>query len=140
MVIIIIALAGMIFLFVGGSWFYEIWTRKALNPPTLMWNIFIVGILFNAVWWMSSDVLIASNKPYDFTIAGVIIAVFAVFSSYIFSIQFGLTGAAVGSLLMDAILFLYVFPRSCKLIKQPLASLFEDSIGDCKEILIKNKQ
>lgn len=25
---------------------------KALNPPALMWNIFIIGIFFNAVWSM----------------------------------------------------------------------------------------
>ncbi len=131
-VITIIALIGMIFLFFGGPWFYEIWTRKALNPPPMMWNIFIVGIFFNAVWWMSSDILIAVNKPYDFTIAGLFVAIIAVVTSYFLSIQFGITGAAIGSLLLDIILFIYVLPRSFKLIAQPLNRLFKDIVTDSK--------
>jgi len=133
-IIVIIALGGMVFLFVAGPWFYELWTRKALNPPAIMWNIFIIGIVFNAIWWMSSDVLIAANKPYDFVIAGVIISIVAVLCSYFLSIYFGLTGAAIGSLILDLALFLYVLPKSCKLIEQPLVSLIGDSITDCNEL------
>lgn len=135
--IAIIALVGVVFLYFGGSWFYELWTQKALNPPTMMWNIFIIGIVFNAIWWMSSDILIATNKPYEFTIAGVIAALLAVIISYFLSIYFGLTGAAIGSLFLDFFLFAYVLPRSCKLIKQPLTSLIGDSIVDFK-VLLKN--
>lgn len=138
-VISIIALSGVVFLYFGGPWFYELWTRKALNPPAMMWNVFIIGILFNALWWMSSDVLIATNKPYEFTIAGVIVALIAVGASYFLSIPYGLTGAAIGSLLLDVILFVYVLPRSCKIIEQPLHTLLIDSIDDFKLFLKKTK-
>jgi O-antigen/teichoic acid export membrane protein len=135
-IITLIALAGMIFLFFGGPWFYEIWTRKALNPPAMMWNIFIVGIIFSGIWGLSSDVLIASNKPYDFTIIGTFVAAFAVLISYFLSKQYGITGAALGSLLLDIILFITILPKSCKLIRQSLKTLFIDSITDFKLILI----
>lgn len=138
-IITIISIMGVVFLFLGGPWFYELWTRKALNPPVMMWNIFIIGIVFNAIWWMSSDVLIAANKPYDFTIAGVLVSILAVVSSYFLSIQFGLSGAAIGSLLLDVLLFVYILPRSCKLLKQPLGSLMTDSIKDCIVFWKKNK-
>lgn len=134
MIITLIAITGMIFLFFGGPWFYEIWTRKALNPPAMMWNIFIIGILFSGIWWMSADVLIAANRPYEFTIAGTIVAAFAVLASYVLSIHFGLTGAAIGSLILDVLLFVYVLPRSCKLIEQPLSKLVMDGISDGKEM------
>jgi O-antigen/teichoic acid export membrane protein len=137
LIITIIAVTGVVFLFFGGPWFYELWTRKALNPPAMMWNIFIIGIIFNAIWWMSSDVLIAANKPYEFTIAAVIAAVLAVVISYFLSLSFGLTGAAIGSLFLDIFLFAYVLPRSCKLIEQPLTSLIGEAIVDSK-ILFKN--
>lgn len=139
-IITIIGVMGVVFLYIGGPWFYELWTRKALNPPAMMWNIFIFGILFNAIWWMSSDVLIAANKPYEFTIAGIIAAVLAVVISYFLSLSFGLTGAAMGSLFLDVFLFVYVLPRSCKLIEQPLTSLIGEVILDCKalHITIKN--
>lgn len=132
--ITLVALIGVVFLYFGGPWFYELWTRKALNPPTLMWNIFIIGVVFNAIWWLSSDVLITANKPYDFTLAAVIVAAFAVLISYFLSIQFGLTGAAIGSLFLDVILFIYILPRSCKLIEQPLSLLISDFLFDFKEL------
>lgn len=136
-VISIIALSGVVFLYFGGPWFYELWTRKALNPPAMMWNVFIVGILFNALWWMSSDVLIAANKPYEFTIAGVVVALIAVVASYFLSMYFGLTGAAMGGLLLDLILFFYVLPRSCNIIEQPLGTILVDTVNDFKLFLKK---
>lgn len=142
-IVVIVSLVGIACLYLGGPWFYELWTRKALNPPTMLWNIFIVGILFNAIWWLSSDILIAANKPYDFVIAGVIVSVLSVLSSYYLSIYFGITGAAFGSLMLDIILFIYVFPKSCKLIEQPLRKVMGNSIFDFKELFknqfLKNK-
>jgi O-antigen/teichoic acid export membrane protein len=137
-IITVISIAGVVFLYFAGPWFYEIWTHKALNPPAMMWNVFILGIVFNALWWMSSDVLIAVNRPYDFTIAGVIVAIIAVATSYFLAIPFGLTGAAVGSLLLDLLLFVYVLPRSCKIIGQPLSTIISDLIADSKFYLNKN--
>jgi O-antigen/teichoic acid export membrane protein len=123
----------MIFLFFGGPWFYEIWTRKALNPPAMMWNIFIVGILFSGIWWMSSDVLIAANKPYEFTIAGTIVAVIAVICSYFLSRVIGLTGAAIGSVLLDIALFIVILPKSLKIISQPIRTVIGRSLLDFKD-------
>lgn len=137
-IITIISLLGAVLLYLWGPWFYEIWTRKTLNPPTLMWNVFIIGIVFNAIWWMSSDVLIATNKPYDFTIPAILVAIVSVAITYFSSLFFGLTGASIGSLLLDVLLFIYVLPRSCKLIEQKLTTLFGDCIFDFKNLLKNN--
>jgi len=139
LIITLISLIGMIFLFFGGPWFYEIWTRKALNPPAMMWNIFIVGILFSGIWWMSSDVLIAANKPYEFTIAGTIVAVIAVICSYFLSRVIGLTGAAIGSVLLDIALFIVILPKSLKLISQPIKKFPIDLLEDSKNYILKLK-
>jgi O-antigen/teichoic acid export membrane protein len=133
--ITLVALSGAVFLYFGGPWFYEIWTRKALNPPAMMWNIFIFSVIFNAVWWMSSDVLIAANRPYDFTIAGVIAACLAVTISYFLSIPFGLTGAAVGSLFMDLALMIYTVPKALKLLNQSLKTYYIDAKDDLIELI-----
>jgi O-antigen/teichoic acid export membrane protein len=135
--IIIIAIIGVIILYLGGPMFYEIWTRRAINPPSMVWNILLIGVLFNAVWWLSSDVLIAANKPYEFTIAGVIAAVLSVTISYFLSSALGLTGAAIGSLFLDISLFAYVLPRSCVIIKQPLKLIFVDVYLYFKEFRAK---
>jgi len=130
----LIALFGIVLLFFFGPWFYELWTRKALTPPSMMWNVFIIGIYFNAVWWMSSVIFQAVNRPYDFAMAGVISAILSVICSYFLALHFGLTGAAIGSLLMDLVLFFYVLPRSCKLIGQRLNCLIIDSLNDIIEL------
>jgi len=132
--VILIAIGGSLFLYLFGPWFYEIWTRKALNPPIMMWNVFILGIIFNAVWWMSSFVFTAMNKPYDFAIAGLVSASLSVVCSYFSAKMFGLTGAAIGSLVMDILLFIYILPRSCSLIGQKMSVLLKDSIVDYQEI------
>ena len=74
------------------------------------------------------------NKPYDFAIAGVFSALLSVLISYFLVRYFGLTGAAIGSLVMDILLFIYIFPKGCKLIGQPISSLFKDTKTDYLEI------
>lgn len=112
--IISIALSGMLFLYFFGPWFYQIWTHKALNPPAAMWNIFIVSILFNAIWWLSSDLLMSINKPYDFSIIAVITSVIAVLSSFFLSKYFGLIGASFGSCILDITLGLLIYKKVVK--------------------------
>jgi len=134
-----ISILGMLFLLTGGSWFYEIWTRKALSPPNIMWYVFILGIFFNAIWTISSEVILAANKPYVFTIIGTITAIVSVLISYILSLNFGLSGAAVGSLFMDVLLVIYILPHSCKLLQQPINELLSNIITDIKFIVLKRK-
>jgi len=132
--VLVIAFGGSLLLHFGGEWFYELWTRKALIPPAMMWHVFIIGITFNAVWWTTSFVFTAMNKPYDFAKAGVICSILAVVCSYFLAKAYGLTGAAFGSLIMDILLCIYIFPRSCKLIGQEMRDLIKDSITDYQEI------
>jgi len=131
---VIIALTGSFFLYFFGFWFYELWTNNELKPPVMMWNVFILGIVFNAIWWTTSFVFTAMNKPYEMAVSGVIAASISVVSSYFFAKYFGLTGAAIGSLIMDILLFLYILPKSCKLIKQPITTLLKEIILDYKNI------
>lgn len=139
--VVMIALVGSVFLFIFGSWFYELWTQKALILSPMMLNIFIIGIVFNAVWWTSSFIFSVMNRPYDFAWAGVLSALLSVVASYFLALQFGLIGAAIGSLLMDVILFFYVLPKSCKLLDQSLSQLINESIKDFKDIwLLQIKQ
>lgn len=126
-----IAFVGMIALFVSGEWLYGVWTHKALNPPPAMWNIFIAGIGFNAVWWPASFVFQVMNRPYDFAVAGVFCAIVSVVVSYVLARTYGLSGAAAGTVLMDVLLFMYVLPRSCSLLGQSLRHLPREILSDC---------
>ena len=130
--ITIVAVTGVVFLYFWGGFFYQLWTRSTLNPPSLVWNILIIGIVFNAVWWLSSDVLIAANKPFEFTIVGVIAALISVVISYFLTSIYGLIGASIGSVFLDVLMFVYVFPKSCRLINQKISCLIKDLRIDFK--------
>lgn len=134
---IILAIFGMIFLYLFGPWFYEIWTQKALNPPATMWNFFIIGIAFNAIWCTSIMTFLAFNLPYKFTIAGLIASVISLICTYFLANSFGLTGVAIGSVILDFILALYVLPVSCKILGQNLRNFHLDCWIDITDVAKK---
>lgn len=125
-----IAIVGVIFLLIGGPWFYELWTNKTLNPPETMWNVFVMCILFNGMWGFGSDVLIAANRPYDFTIIATLVAIISVLSTYFLAKYFGLTGASYSSLILEVTLFIYILPKSIKLIEYTIKDLLLQIIND----------
>lgn len=132
---VLFAFVGVTFLMFKGMWFYEIWTKKVLNPPPLMFNILVLGLLFNAGWFASSYVYQAFNEPKKVAFLGLFSASLSVLCSYLLSKEFGLVGIAIGSLVIDVILFFFVLPGACRLLKQPLASLFRESVSDLKRLI-----
>lgn len=133
----LVAVFGAGFLFFFGQELYELWTNKLLNPPAMMWNIFIVGIIFNAIWFTSGVVFNAFNEPYKYAFAGLICSVVSVVSSYFLCERFGLIGAAAGSVVLDVLMVFYVLPASCKLTGQSLLSLFPDMLQCLKSLFLK---
>ena len=121
---ILIALIGVLFLYFFGPWLYTIWTQKSLDPPKLMWNILILSIPFNGAWWISGIVFQAYNKPYYLTLAGTIVSILSIILTYFFALNFGLSGVAISSAILDILLMFYLLPLSCKLLNLPLKELF----------------
>lgn len=112
----VVALVGTGALMLFGQWLYGLWTRSTLTVPTLVWDLFMVGILLNATWWTASSIYRVVNKPFHFAIASTSTAVFSVGLSYVLALGFGLTGAVVGTVVFDAIMAVYVLPDSCRLL------------------------
>jgi O-antigen/teichoic acid export membrane protein len=128
------ALVGTFFLSVFGLWFYEIWTSSTIEVPPLMWNVFIVSILFNSLWWASTMVYSALDKPYYFALSGVLAAAVSVVSSYFLAQFFGLNGVAIGSLSLDLILSFLMLPYACKLLKIKKSELIVEGFKDFKNM------
>ncbi len=136
-----ISFLGIVSLLTIGPWFYKLWTGNSVFLPDTMWYIFIAGISFNTLWTISSEIILSANKPYKFTIAASALSLISVIISYILSIHFGLSGAAIGSLMMDVFMFSYLFPISCELLNQPLNLIINNIIFDLKDLktLMKTK-
>ncbi|KAA6336319.1 hypothetical protein EZS27_015511 [termite gut metagenome] len=125
-IVLLFSVLGVVFLAIFGLSIYNIWTRNELHPPIMMWNIFLIGILFNAVWWTGSVIFQAVNRPYYFAITAIISATVAIVCSWFLCLWWGLIGAAISCLIFEILMALYVLPVSCKLIGgQPLRGIFD---------------
>ena len=131
------ALIGAFSLSVFGLWFYEIWTNSTIEVPIVMWNVFIVSILFNSLWWASTMVYSALDKPYYFALSGVLAATVSVVASYFLAQFLGLNGVAIGSLSLDLILSFLMLPYACKLLKIKKSDLIAEGFKDFKNMAVQ---
>lgn len=112
----LIGVLGAICLFLFGLDIYNIWTQNILTVSREVWYTFVIGILFNGVWWTSIVVYSVINNPYSFAIPSSIVSFLSVVMSYILSIYLNLWGAVFGAVLFDIAMLFYVIPNSCRLI------------------------
>lgn len=131
----ICAVLGVLFLLFFGETFYNIWTKNQLVVPGPVWNIFMIGILFNAMWWTAGVAFRAVNKPYALAFMGVIASVLSVVSSYFLSLKFGLTGAAIGGLVLDVVMAIYILPVSAGLLGITVKEVFQNGGKDILGLL-----
>lgn len=128
----LIALAGVLFLAFFGLWFYKFWTQNELHVPSLMWYLFVIGILFHAFWWSSEPIFRAKNRPYKFAMAGIVSAILSVLCTYLFSKTSGLVGAALGTLVLDVSMALVIMPISAAMLNMKVKDIFKYGFSDIK--------
>lgn len=86
----IIGFSGCLFLAIFGLDLYGWWTKSVLTVPDSVWNVFMIGVFMNAVWWTSVVTYRMTNQPYHFAIASTITAFVSVGITYLLSIPLGL--------------------------------------------------
>ena len=134
--VFLVSFVGFIGLAVFGLWFYNLWTQNQLEVPTTMWYIMISAMLFNALWYVTEMVFRAFNEPKLMGWFGLGSAIVSVLATYVLSNFMGLVGAAIGAVLLDAILVILVLPHGCKLLKFPLKDLVKNGITDLQELYV----
>ena len=132
-----IGIIGTIFLCLFGWDIYNIWTQSVLPVSKEIWYTFVIGILFNAVWWTAIVAYSVTNKPYHFGVASIITACLSLVASYVLSTYLGLWGAVLGTVLFDVIMMLYILPDSCCLLDMKPKDIFTHINEDYS--LIKNR-
>jgi O-antigen/teichoic acid export membrane protein len=132
---IILALVFIIGIGVFGETLYNIWTHKALTVPTDIWIIFIVSVLFYALWFTFSFIFEALNKPYTYTLASLVCAVIAVSISWLLCLKMGLVGAAIGNLCFDVLMCIYLLPIGAKIFKMSVVQIIRQSLLSVKQIV-----
>tara|TARA_R100001594_G_scaffold115190_1_gene150076 strand:- start:155 stop:1369 length:1215 start_codon:yes stop_codon:yes gene_type:complete len=134
--VFILSFIGFIGLALFGLWFYNLWTQNQLEVPSTMWYIMISAMLFNAVWYVTEMVFRAFNEPKLMGWFGLGSAIVSVLATYVLSNFMGLTGAAIGAVLLDAILVILVVPHGCKLLNFSPKELVQNGIKDFQELYV----
>lgn len=124
-VVLVIAILGVLFLCTVGPYLYAWWTKNELTVSNQMWYIFMIGILFNAVWWTAGSVFRVINQPFKFAMYGLVSAIISTACSFILSYPLGLTGAAIGYVLMDVLMAFLVLPYACKCLEVGMKKVFK---------------
>lgn len=116
---------------------YRWWTDNLLEVPMAVWNVFMLGAFFNAVWWTSVVTYRMTNQPYHFAIASTVMSFVSVGLTYVLSFPFGLLGAAIGCTLFELVMALYVLPDSCRMLGMKPKDLFLNINTDLHVIMSK---
>lgn len=127
---LVVSVAGVVVLYLLGPTIYHLWTRGALNPSPLLWAYFLASVLLSSMWWTGAMVQRAVNRPFGVAFVGFLGAVASVVASRFLSESQGLEGAALGSLLLDIVMSIYVLPAACRLLLQPLRLLPRETVAD----------
>ena len=120
----LLGVGGAILLSIFGIDIYNWWTQNTLLVSNDIWYIFIIGVVFNGVWWTCIVAYSVTNNPYNFSIPSTIIAIISVGVSYVLSEYFGLLGAVLGIVLFDVIMMFYVLPNSSRLLGLTVKDVF----------------
>lgn len=140
LVVFLLAIVGFLGLFFFGMWFYKIWTHNELAVSNTMWYIFVVGILFNAIWFTAGVVFDARNEPHRFATYGLISSIVSIVVTYVLSQSIGLNGAAIGNVTLDVLMAILVLPSACKLMDMSIKDLFINGFDDLKGLLFNLKK
>ena len=134
---IIIGVFGAILLSLFGLNIYNLWTNSMLNVPNEVWYTFVLGVLFNSIWWSAIVAYSVTNNPYNLAIPCLIVALLSVALTYVMSRFCGLWGAVFGAIMFDVIMMFYIIPNSSRLIGLKTSELFCNLKEDI--IYIRNK-
>ncbi|MCQ2229265.1 MAG: oligosaccharide flippase family protein [Bacteroidales bacterium] len=115
-IVLVAAFFGVVFLCLVGPRVYAWWTKDQLVVSDNVWCVFMIGVLFNAVWWTSEIVYRAMNKPYRFTICGTVSACISTLVSYYLSCEMGMIGATIGYVVLDILMVFLVVPKAFGLL------------------------
>lgn len=112
----VFACAGVIIMALFGLSLYNWWTQGQLEVTYPVWIIFLIGIIFNSLWYTASIIFRAQNEPYKFAIYSLFSALVSVLITYLLSSLYGILGAVVGYVFLDVLMFILAFPAAYKML------------------------
>lgn len=130
---IFIGFIGAIVLCMIGLPLYYWWIQNALMVEPMVWNIFMIGVFMNAVWWTSVVTYRMTNQPKYFAIASTLISCLSVGICYVMSEKLGLAGAALATTIFETVMVVCILPDACR----QLGLKVSDLLGTYRDLVTK---
>ncbi|WP_080056013.1 lipopolysaccharide biosynthesis protein [Spirosoma aerolatum] len=137
---IIGACIGTIFLMLFGKDLYGLWVGKNITISNHLLIIFLIPIPFNAVWFTSSVVHLASNKHEGLAIRYLLSTLVGFIACIVLCYFQGIEGAALSTIVADLVLIPYVLKNSLILTEDTWKSFSRGillEINSIKNLLVK---
>lgn len=141
-----IACVAVVILLLIGRPLFTLWTDGALSLSLSLLLLFLAPIPFNALWYTSSVVHVASSQYEGLALRYVAACLFSVILCIPLTYFFNIYGAAVSTIFVDLALIPYVFHKSLSITHSRIDNTFSDLKADfqqCKKtfgaLLQKNK-
>jgi O-antigen/teichoic acid export membrane protein len=117
-----------------GTWLYGLWTGKAMTlSHELLW-LFLLPIPFNALWYTSSVIHVASNKHEVLAVRYVVATVLNLVACWGLSSVWGINGAALSTLVVDLMLIPYVLRQSVRLTQDEFSTFLPGMVAELRGI------
>ncbi len=118
----VVSIIGILFIGTFGLELYKLWTNKKVSIDKRDLYFFLISIPFNAIWTTSLAVQVAANKHNNFAKYFLVSSVLSAMSCYLLTDAFGVSGAALSTVLQDVILMPVVIYMSLNLLNQSFKS------------------
>lgn len=115
-----LAVTLVVFLLIFGQKIYIFWTHGKVSFDYVFFALLLLGIVVNTFWYMSSVIQTATNQHQKQAVLYIFGNVFAVISTFITIPHWGLTGAALSLIFLDALMSFYVLRSSMALLNDQL--------------------
>lgn len=121
---VLAAAVCVLFMATFGQALYSFWTHQAIPLPKNLLLLFLLPIPFNSLWFTSSVTHMASNKHEGLAVRYLAAMFLAMVGCIVLSYYFGVSGAALSTLIADIVLIPYVFNTSLQLTQDTWSGFF----------------
>lgn len=126
----VLLLAGFLALF--GSRIYGFWTDEILRIDTRLLLCFLPAVPMNACWYTSSMVHLSCNRYEGLSRRYLAAAGLTLAACYLLTLSFGLEGAALSTIIADAIMIPFVWSVSLRLTGDSMKGMAGRLRGDIR--------
>jgi O-antigen/teichoic acid export membrane protein len=113
-----LAVGILIALYIAGPWIFHKWTLGYVKFNSDFFSLMLLTMLISALWSTSSVVQLSTNTHKGLARMYLLLTVISVILSYIFTMALGIIGSALGLLILEIGMALYVLPNSLNQLKE----------------------